>query len=457
LESQNVEWKASWRDEYLKWICAFTNSSGGTLEIGRNDKGVVVGLSDVKKLLEDIPNKIRSAMGIVADVELRDDGDKQYIAISVNAFHFPISCNGKYYYRSGSTTQELSGATLDEFMLRKLGKTWDDVPVPYVKFDDFESDAFKVFRRKAIASGRMTAKDLEITDEMLLKNLRLVEGEYLKRAALLLFHQDPESWFIGAYIKVGFFENPADLLYQDEIHGPLISMADKVEDIVYTKYFKGIISYKGIQRIETFPVSRIAFREAVLNAVIHADHGAGNPIHIHIYPNEVLIYNNGNLPDNWTTDDLFVRHTSMPHNPLIANAFFRSGQIEAWGRGIEKITNACKEWGKPEPFYRIRTNEVMIGFNTDAGIGDGIGDNIGESSVKNETQEKIIQLMHLYPTISAKAIAAEIGIAPRNVEAHISSMKKVGLVERIGSAKGGHWVVKLSIDVIRENPHIEGD
>ncbi|MDR0446915.1 MAG: hypothetical protein LBH17_07845 [Oscillospiraceae bacterium] len=76
-------------------------------------------------------------------------------------------------------------------------------------------------------------------------------------------------------------------------------------------------------------------------------------MHIHIYPNEVLIYNNGKLPDDWTADDLFSQHTSMPHNPWIASAFFRSGQIEAWGRGVKKITDACKEWGKPEPFYRI--------------------------------------------------------------------------------------------------------
>jgi ATP-dependent DNA helicase RecG len=93
-------------------------------------------------------------------------------------------------------------------MLRKQGKTWDGVPVPYVKFDDFESDAFRAFRRKAIGSARLTAQDLEITDEMLLKNLRLTEGDYLKRAALLLFHQDPENWVPGAYVKIGFLKTP---------------------------------------------------------------------------------------------------------------------------------------------------------------------------------------------------------------------------------------------------------
>jgi ATP-dependent DNA helicase RecG len=80
---------------------------------------------------------------------------------------------------------------------------------------------------------------------------------------------------------------------------------------------------------------------------------------------------------------------SWIYNPLIAGAFFRSGQIEAWGRGIEKITDSCKSWGKPVPFYEIRSNYVMIGFNTDANIGESIGENIGE----NETQRKILNLI----------------------------------------------------------------
>jgi len=219
-------------------------------------------------------------------------------------------------------------------------------------------------------------------------------------------------------------------------------MADKVEDLVYTKYFKGIISYQKMQRVETFPVPRIAFREAVLNAIVHADHGAGNPVHIHIYPNEVLIYNNGQLPRDWTVEDLFAKHTSMPSNPLIANAFFRSGQIEAWGRGIEKMTDSCKEWSRPEPFYRIRTNEVMIGFNTESGIVENIVDSIVEKNGLTEIQKKIIMLMQANPKISAKAIAEEVGIAPRNVQAHIQSLKAIGMVERQGSAKGGRWIVK---------------
>ena len=66
------------RDEYLKWICGFANAQGGKIYIGRNDKGDVIGVDNAKKLLEDIPNKVRDAMGIIVDVNRLTEGDKEY-------------------------------------------------------------------------------------------------------------------------------------------------------------------------------------------------------------------------------------------------------------------------------------------------------------------------------------------------------------------------------------------
>ena len=55
-EHQQVEWKESWRDEYLKWICGFANGDGGVLVIGRDDAGKPIGVADARRLLEDLPN-----------------------------------------------------------------------------------------------------------------------------------------------------------------------------------------------------------------------------------------------------------------------------------------------------------------------------------------------------------------------------------------------------------------
>src|SRR5438105_1508447 len=80
-ENQHIEWKESWRDEYLKWICGFANAEGGVLVIGRNDKGAVVGVSDARKLLVDLPNKIRDVLGIMVDVHLVKTGGKELVEI----------------------------------------------------------------------------------------------------------------------------------------------------------------------------------------------------------------------------------------------------------------------------------------------------------------------------------------------------------------------------------------
>ncbi|MDR2567630.1 MAG: putative DNA binding domain-containing protein, partial [Bifidobacteriaceae bacterium] len=362
FETQAVEWKSSWRDEYLKWICGFANAQGGVLEIGKDDEGRVVGVVDTRALLTEIPNKVTSTMAIIVDVNLKTEDGLQYLAITVNPYPSPISYHGKYYYRSGATNRELTGNALDEFMLRKEGKTWDGVLVPHVGVPDLDLVAFRDFRRKAIFSDRLTAGDLEISDAELIDTLRLAEGNHLKRAAILLFHEDPERWFTGAYVKIGYFQTGADLLFMDEVHGPLISMADKVLDILYDKYFKGMLSYRGIQRIETFPVAKAAIREAVINAIVHRDYSGGVPIQIKVFPDELIIYSDGGLPVGWTVEDLLAKHRSLPRNPDIANAFFRSGQIEAWGRGIEKIETASREARKPIPVFRSRPGEVNVTF-----------------------------------------------------------------------------------------------
>jgi ATP-dependent DNA helicase RecG len=69
-ENQNIEYKSSWRDEYLKWICGFANAQGGKLYIGISDDGQVCGVQNAKRLMEDIPNKIRESLGLLVDVNL---------------------------------------------------------------------------------------------------------------------------------------------------------------------------------------------------------------------------------------------------------------------------------------------------------------------------------------------------------------------------------------------------
>ena len=85
-ESQSIEWKESWQDEYLKWICGYANAQGGTIYIGMDDNGNVIGINNARDLLERIPNKITDIMGIIADVNLLHEGELEYIEIIVEKY-----------------------------------------------------------------------------------------------------------------------------------------------------------------------------------------------------------------------------------------------------------------------------------------------------------------------------------------------------------------------------------
>lgn len=151
-ENQNTEWKESWRDEYLKWICGFANTQGGKIYIGTDDNGNVIGVQDSKKLLEDIPNKVRDILGIIVDVSLLIQDGKDYIEICVNPSSYPVNYKGEYHYRSGSTKQLLRGAALTEFLLSKTRYKWDAVPVDGVTVDYLDKESFDIFRREALRS-----------------------------------------------------------------------------------------------------------------------------------------------------------------------------------------------------------------------------------------------------------------------------------------------------------------
>lgn len=102
-ESQNIEFKVTWRDEYLKWTCGFADAYGGNIFIGKDDDGNVVDLKDHKKLLEEIPNKVKDTLGILVDVNLHHSEEGKFIEIHVEQYPYPVNYKGQYHYRSGST------------------------------------------------------------------------------------------------------------------------------------------------------------------------------------------------------------------------------------------------------------------------------------------------------------------------------------------------------------------
>lgn len=443
-ESQNTEFKRQWKDDWLKWISAFANAQGGVLMLGYGDDGTPIGLDNCAKLLEDIPNKVRDVLGMVIGLRLVQHGELQTLHLDVPAYPYPISYKGEYHVRSGSTKQELKGAALDRFLLGKQGLHWDGVPLPQVPPDALDARALQHFCQQAIYKQRLPASAGEESTALLLERLRLMQGQYLKRAAALLFHPEPDRFVTGAQIKIGAFgRSDADLLHHDEITGHLFHQVDTAIQVLQLKYLKARISYEGLYRRERFPLPMAALREAILNAVVHKDYASGIPIQISVYADKLMVWNPGQLPDDWTLDKLMTKHASRPFNPDIASAFFRAGLIEAWGRGIERIIEACQQENYPTPQWQVEPGGLWVVFGLEmARQGDDVGISGGVNEGVNEGVKSLLILIEQHPGQRTPFFARQMNTSVKNIERWLKTLREQALVEFRGAPKtGGYYAI----------------
>lgn len=358
-EQQNIEYKQSWHDDYLKWICGFANANGGIMYIGINDTGKAIGVPDYKKLLDDIPNKVRNTMGITVEVNLNEKEGRYFIEITTKPYTVPISIRGRYYYRSGSTKQELTGPSLNEFLLKKSGRTWDEVTEEKATYNDIDHETVKIFLHASANAGRLPENNQELDIPDLFEKLRIAENGQLKRAAIILFGKDPGKFYTNTFVKIGRFgKDDADIIFQEVEEGNLIVQLQAVLNQLNRKFLTRQIEFEGMHRIEKGEYPLAAIREMLLNALIHRNY-MGAPVQIRVYDEKISIWNEGTLPVGLTLDALKRSHASKPRNPVIADVAFKGGYIDAWGRGTIKILEACKSAGLPEP----EMQEIDGGFN----------------------------------------------------------------------------------------------
>jgi ATP-dependent DNA helicase RecG len=352
-ESQAVEYKQNWRDDCLKVISAFANSSGGFLYIGLDDQGKSLGLKNVKKMLEDIPNTIRNKLGIIPSVEL---DKKDIIKVTVAPCSVPISYNGKYYLRSGSTVQELQGKDLADFLMKKSGSTWDDIVEERADFNEIDNDSIEKFKKYAV--DRIPSIIKETDNIILLQKLNLVDDGVLKRALVLLFGNDPQKFYRQSVVRIGKFLSDTDIQTTDIVKGNLFAQLESALEILRTKYLLSKIKYEGIHRRDILEYPYEALREAIINALIHRDYSGTSQIQIRVYPDKLMIMNEGKLPPEVPVEKLKTNHLSIPRNTLLAEIFYYAGFIESWGHGTIKIVDNCIEQGLPEPDF-VEENGVM--------------------------------------------------------------------------------------------------
>ena len=175
---------------------------------------------------------------------------------------------------------------------------------------------------------------------------------------------------------------------------------------------------------------------------IHRDYASPTTIQIRVYDDRITIWNAVQLPSEWAAGQLAGELSSKPYNPRIAYAFFRAGMIEAWGRGIRRIMEMCKEAGNLTPKWKLEPGGegLLLRFPFSAAY-HAADSPAGNAATPKTTQERILALLKAEPELTQRMLAERVGLTRDGVKYHLRKLRAAGAIRHIGSARAGRWEV----------------
>ena len=438
---------------WLKSVSAFANGIGGTLFFGVDDNGKAVGLSDLQTDADFISRKIKDSISPLPEFTLTPYKSQniEILALVVRSgsntpYYFTPSKDVKrLYIRVGNESIIAPEHVLHELILRGTNRTYDAKPTQHKK--DEQSFSFLEATYRHRTGLRFNKSDY--------KSFGLADGDGFLTLAGTLFTDQPIVYNSRLFCtrwrglkKGSIFDDAID---DKEYEGNILHLLNSGCDFV--KLHNQVRFEKApMERIDKPSYSERAVLEALVNALIHRDWLIqGAEVRINIYDDRLEISSPGGMHSGKAIQEQDINEIeSERRNPVIADLFHRMKYMERRGSGLTKIVeeteilNGYSHEFKPQ-FYSTHSNFKVVLKNLNYGflqsdVGDNVGDNVGITL--SELQMQILEQMAEKPTISAKAIGEKNDITSRNIERNISSLKKMGLVERVGSAKGGYWVVK---------------
>ena len=471
-ESETLEFKKTTGElkEAVISVASILNKSGkGELYFGIRNDGTVDGQDIGDATLRDVSKALSDNLKpqIFPTIDMVSIHDRYCIRVAFQGSTPPYYAFGRAYIRVADEDKQMSPEQLEAFIARKLElkSYWDSSP-SRACVNDIDAVVLETYISKAIAAGRLNYAYTEPED--ILTRLKLLEAGALNNAAEVMFGKSPRL-----EIQMAVFASNERLTFNDIncTEGRIIDLVDAAERYIRNNMrYRVIIDGTQLQRKEIPEVPHIAIREALLNSFCHKNFRTPQNNEVAIFKNRIEIYNPGTFPEGITPDDYIKGQGRTIHrNPLLAQIMYYSKDIERFGTGLKRISDACKEasiklefradnYGFTVIFYRppLWTSDRLeenLKVDAKGSLGGNDVDNTAESIVDtdvdsdidniaiNGSKAKILTIMYNNPKVSAKQLSESVGISPRNVQAHIHSLKEMGYIKRVGSPKSGCWVV----------------
>jgi predicted HTH transcriptional regulator len=427
-EGKTLEFKrdVSSPDSLMRSIVAFANGAGGTVVIGVEDgTRRVRGVADPTRVEERLANLISDRIEPHLVPELQVIPWRKTHAIAIRVFPSPtrphyVKAEGPergIFVRVGSTNRRADPAQIEEIKRFVRGGTFDEEPMPDLNTEvlDFRaaSECFAPIRK--LQRGDLRTLQLTIVHQH--REVPTVGG-------VLLFGQDRQKVFPEAYLRAGCFAGTdrATILDTADIRGHLPLMVEEVIHFI-KRNTRRALTIQSTRHAEAWEYPLVALREAVINALVHADYAQrGSPLRLAIFSDRIELDNPGGLPPGLTLDDI-RRGVSKLRNRVIGRVFHELGLIEQWGSGVQRMTSACRQAGLPDPGLE----EIGTGFRVTFGR---------QVTARQETDpldQAILDFLGQQPGASTSQIAAHIGRTPRATRDRLNRLVGLGLLAIVGS------------------------
>ena len=438
-ESGILEFKENFNKEAIETCCAFANAKGGTILIGVSRIGEIKGTSIGRESLAEWANQISQSTepSVIPEIGVEEVGESGVVYIHITESPIkPVSIKGRCFKRVGNSNRTMSPQEVAQMHLRSTGISWDALTPEDATTNDIDIEKVKKYIRSANVTGRRKIGEEEDLLDVLEK-LELIKDGKPTWAAILLFGRTAQSRLTQAQIHCGRFKGETTVIDDRMITGTVIEQVDEAMDFILKNINVEFVMTGMPARDEIWDYPLEALREAVINAVCHRDYTISSNVEIRIYDDRLVVWSPGGLPPGITMDDLYKPHSSVLRNKGIAGILYDLGLIERWGSGIDKMGEACRNAGLPEPVF-----EENQGFRVTFGKDIHTEEHLVSMGL-NERQIGAVMYVKEKGRITNKEYQELNAVSNKTAYMELMSIAEKGVFEIEGRGKGVRYVLKV--------------
>ena len=426
-EGKTLEFKRdlSSPNPFLRSVSAFANTAGGTILIGVEDQTRHVrGVNDPLALEERVTNLISDAISpqLLPDIELLRYRDSHVLAVRVHPSPNRPHCLGAdpatgTYVRVGSTNRNADPELIAEMRRFANGESFDERPMPSL---DSEAIDFRAASESFAEYRKFTRRDLDILGLCATHQGRRVPTV----GGVLLYGRDRLAHFPDAWIQAGRFAGTdrARIVDRAELKMMLAGTIPAAVAFIERHMASGV-EIGPVRRQPRWTVPPVAVREALVNAVAHADYSQrGTPTRVAIFDDRLEVESPGLLPFGITLDDL-PRGVSKLRNRVVGRVFHELRLVEQWGSGVQRMIAACRDSGLAAPVWEEIGSRLRVTIRTEP---------VGEATI-DPTDRAILDALDSADGRRTRELAEAIGLSSRATRSRLAKLVERGLVVEIGS------------------------